>query len=142
MANRRMVAAQSKESNMARHKRTPLIAALTLVLVVGAGIGAALAFAKQPSPAGGSGTSPLLNTIAPKTVATGLGALPGSRAEEIRDMAPQTTAGRLGETHEPQPLGATTSAATGTASTGLPREETTETPPRNPVAALTERNEP
>ena len=127
---------------MARHKRTPLIAALTLVLVVGAGIGAALAFAKQPSPAGGSGTSTLLNTIAPKTVATGLGALPGSRAEEIRDMAAQTTAGRLAESHEAQPLGATTSAAATTASTGTAREDTTETPPRNPIMALIERSEP
>ena len=127
---------------MARHKRSSVVAALTLVLVVGAGIGAALAFAKQPSPAGGSRTSTVLNTIAPKTVARSLGAPSGSRAEEIRDMAAQTTAGRLAESHEAQPLGATTSAATGTASTGLPREETTETPPRNPVAALIERSEP
>ena len=127
---------------MARHKRSSVVAALTLVLVVGAGIGAALAFAKQPSPGGGSGTSTVLNTISPKTVSGSLRVLSGSRVEESRDMAPQTTAGRLGESHEPQPLGATTSAATGTASTGLPREETTETPPRNPVAALIERSEP
>ena len=105
-------------------------------------MGAALAFAKQPSPAGGSGTSNALNAIAPKTVATGLGALPGSRAEEIRDVAPQTTPSRLAEGHEATPLGATTSAATGTTSTGIPREDTTETPPRNPVMALIERSEP
>jgi ABC-type spermidine/putrescine transport system permease subunit II len=39
---------------MARHKRSAVIAALTLILVVGAGIVAALAFAKQPSPGGSS----------------------------------------------------------------------------------------
>ena len=105
-------------------------------------MGAALAFAKQPSPGGGSGTSTVLNTISPKTVSGSLRVLSGSRVEESRDMAPQTTAGRLGESHEPQPLGATRSAATATTSTGLPREETTETPPRNPVAALIERSEP
>jgi hypothetical protein len=125
---------------MTRQRRGTITAALTLTLIVAAGIGAALAFAKQPSPPGGSGTSTVLNTTAPKAVAGSLGALPGSRAEETRNLAPVTIAGSLSEGHEAKPLGVTTSTVAGTTSTGLAREETTETAPRGPVAALIERN--